>query len=107
MILFISTIIYSHEGVFLQIILTKNHRSCGGLSAVNRKAKITAIMPGQIEGRLSYYMAPILRHPAFAAGLTQFSEKLGLFLFRFGQFLDKHFTDTELCRFGGGGLFDV
>ena len=50
---------------------------------------------------------PILRHPAFAAGMTQFSEKCGLFLFRLGQFLDLHFADTEFCGFGGGGLFDV
>ncbi len=43
--------------------------------------------------------APILRLPVFVAELIQCSGKTGLFLFRYGQFLDQHFADTEFCGF--------
>jgi hypothetical protein len=79
MILFISTIIYPLEDVFIQIILMKNHGNCGGLNIFNRKAKIIVITPEQIMGRLSYYSAPIVRHPVVVGGVTQFRNKENYF----------------------------
>ena len=39
--------------------------------------------------------------------IVLFPAKCELFLFRFGQFLDQHFSDTELAGLGAAVLFDV